>query len=205
MNSNICIMSGLSPTSESLMKGRPAVHGEAAALTREYRAWQGARYRCNNYDNRQWQNYGGRGIRVCKRWDDYRNFLADMGRCPPGLTLERKDVNGDYEPANCEWAAMRRQENNKRNTRRIRLGGVTRSLAEWCRHFDLPYRTIARRWETGWRGARLFLPIGQYRTRETGNKGNPNGNHIGHPQSKRTRAKIAASMRALRKREREAK
>lgn len=70
--------------------------------------------RCSNPNNKRYSDYGGRGIKVCKRWNDFRNFFADMGVRPGGRTLERKDNNGDYEPDNCCWATYYEQRINSR-------------------------------------------------------------------------------------------
>lgn len=81
---------------------------------RTYGIWQAMRGRCLNPNNVRWAAYGGRGIKICKRWEKFENFLSDMGEAPPGLTLERKDVNGDYKPSNCCWATWLEQARNKR-------------------------------------------------------------------------------------------
>ena len=79
--------------------------------------------RCESPANEQWKNYGGRGIRVCERWMEFENFIADMGPRPPGLTIERINNDGNYEPSNCKWATMSEQNRNKRNTRKGVVAG----------------------------------------------------------------------------------
>lgn len=69
--------------------------------------------RCANPKATGWERYGGRGIRVCERWMDYRNFLADMGEVPEGLSIDRINPDGNYEPGNCRWATDKVQANNK--------------------------------------------------------------------------------------------
>jgi hypothetical protein len=83
--------------------------------TPTYRSWQAMRQRCTNPTNASWAHYGGRGITVCERWQDsFESFLADMGERPTGRTLDRVDVDGNYEPGNCRWATPLEQARNKR-------------------------------------------------------------------------------------------
>jgi hypothetical protein len=115
------------------------------AQKKTYVTWIGMRARCNNPNHPKFHHYGGRRIRVCKRWDSFANFLADMGDKPKGLSLERNDVDGDYKPSNCRWATQKEQMRNLRITRRVKVGGKSYVAADLADQLGVKTDTIVSR------------------------------------------------------------
>lgn len=116
-----------------------APHGDSSSGRNapEYRAWAHMRRRCTNPKHPQFHDYGGRGIAICERWSDYRNFLADMGRRPsPKHSIDRIDVDGNYEPGNCRWTTKDVQQHNQRARSNTGHRGISWSARDksytWC-------------------------------------------------------------------------
>lgn len=141
-------------------EGRKAAnktHGESdrggkQAASVEYRAWQSMKRRCGNPRDSGFAHYGGRGIAVCERWrDDFLAFLADVGRRPsPDHSLDRIDVNGNYEPGNVRWATRVVQMRNRRSTVLITVNGVTRCAKDWATALGGSTRLVVARIARGW-------------------------------------------------------
>ena len=123
-------------------------HGKK--YSRVYVKWGGMLSRCRNPNASQYEKYGGRGITVCERWSTFENFYADMGDPPPRHSIERIDVNGNYEPGNCRWATDKEQANNRRNTRFYEVGGQRMTISDVAAQAGMPAQIIAGRMTSGW-------------------------------------------------------
>jgi hypothetical protein len=126
-------------------------HGHAAkGISRTYTTWGAMLSRCNDSKDNRFPDYGRRGISVCPEWRDFRNFLRDMGEKPNGMSLDRIDVNGNYEPSNCRWATAMEQARNKRNNRLLTFNGETRLVREWAEIYGIPFSALMHRINAGW-------------------------------------------------------
>lgn len=112
-----------------------------------YTTWQAMRRRCNWSGNDAYHNYGGRGIKVCERWNNFRVFVADMGPKPTlEHTLERIDNDGHYEPSNCRWATRLEQGQNTRRCRFVTIDGITASIGSHARRLGMDRSTVGRKY-----------------------------------------------------------
>lgn len=122
-------------------------HGKCGS--RIYVCWSNMLKRCRNKDDPHFKDYGGRGIRVCERWQTFENFFSDMGEQPAGLTIERVNNDGNYEPSNCKWATQEEQSNNKRSVRLIAYKGQSMSIAQWARKLGTKRSALIARLRAG--------------------------------------------------------
>jgi hypothetical protein len=118
--------------------------------TRTWKTWQAMHGRCSHPSVNGYERYGGRGIKVCERWKLFENFFEDMGERPAGASLDRIDVNGDYEPGNCRWSSRIEQARNRRDSIKFTWNGVTKHINQWAEETSLSIDTIAQRIKAGW-------------------------------------------------------
>lgn len=127
----------------------PDQHGMTGSV--EHALWIRMRQRCSNPKSTQYKYYGGRGITVCDRWQVFSNFFADMGPRPSlEYSIDRIDVNGNYEPGNVRWATKQTQAQNTTAAALITYQGETLNLCEWERKTGISSSTISRRLKRGW-------------------------------------------------------
>lgn len=135
--------------------------------------------RCYDSKSEYYYNYGGRGIKICQEWlDDYWKFQewAYANGYKDGLTIDRIDNNGNYEPSNCGWVTMKTQSNNKRNNRRITHNGATKTLVQWCEEFDVDYSRTRYRLDHGYSFEEAFTNKLYKKNKEGKSYGRTNGN-----------------------------
>lgn len=133
-------------------KNEKTTHG--MRYTRLYREWRSMINRCESESWRDFHNYGGRGISVFPEWREsfeaFRDWALENGY-RDDLTLDRIDVNGNYEPSNCRWASKKEQANNTRRSRYVEFNGEVKTIKEWADSFDLNYNTLySRISKRGW-------------------------------------------------------
>lgn len=141
-----------------MLKERFITHGQShlrnGKPTRTYEAWSSMKSRCFNPKKRHYEYYGARGITVCERWLKFENFLADMGECPPKLSIHRINNDGNYEPSNCKWATLKEQGRAKSNNRLLTINGETKPLIAWAEQYNILKTTLRERLQRGWSAER---------------------------------------------------
>lgn len=137
-----------------------------------FRIWQAMIARCENPNQKFYSNYGGRGIKVCPDWHDIKKFAewADETGFVAGknLSIERKDVNGNYCPENCCWIDKKLQPRNRRNTIKFKIDNVERPLSEWAEIYDVPYKKVIGRYYNGKRDPDDLFYKGNLQMRDLG-------------------------------------
>lgn len=120
--------------------------------------------RCYNPEEKFYKDYGGRGIKVCDEWMDkkeghsnFQKWAVENG-WEEGRSIDRIDVNGNYEPNNCRWATPEEQANNRRNNNYVTINGVTKTTSEWARQIGISQNAFTGRINSGWTGEELLKP-----------------------------------------------
>jgi hypothetical protein len=122
-----------------------------------YAVWRGTKQRCDDKNHEGYANYGGRGIKYCDNWKAFEGFYNDMGEAyQTGLTIDRKNNDGNYEPENCRWITQKMQCNNKRDNRNIEFDGIVDTLTNHCEKHGIPFHTAKSRLNSGWSVERTF-------------------------------------------------
>lgn len=143
--------------------------GHGMSFTPTYGSWETMIRRCNNKNDGSYPRYGGRGIAVCERWLKFDNFLFDMGERPEGMTLDRIDSNGHYEPGNCRWATPKQQQRNTSRNHMVSAFGETRPVSAWvedarCRVIDV---TLRARLRASWEPEKAITEPAEWRGKDT--------------------------------------
>ncbi len=125
---------------------RSTVHGLWG--TPAYISWSHMIQRCTNPKDKKYKNYGQRGITVCPEWFEFNNFYRDMGECPQGLTIDRKDNNKGYYKENCHWATSKEQANNTRRNHFLTFDGKTQTISQWAREKNINCGSLVNRIDT---------------------------------------------------------
>lgn len=146
---------------KDILSKMASTHRDSETLL--YKVYQNMKQRCVNPNNQRYKFYGGKGIAVCKEWNDdylkFKEWASDNGY-KQGLSIDRIDINRDYEPSNCRWAEYKVQNNNRSNNHYVTYNDVTKTLAEWAEEYNIDYNVFSWRIRKGWEVERaLTTPI----------------------------------------------
>jgi hypothetical protein len=143
--------------------------------TKQYSSWYGMRSRTGNKKQASYERYGGRGIKVCKKWETFEGFWDDMGESySDGLTLDRIDNNGDYCKENCKWSTRAEQSRNTSRNRNFTHEGETKCLSDWADVSGIAMTTLHRRLGLGWDIGRAITTKPAWSWKRQGQKNKPN-------------------------------
>lgn len=135
-------------------------HGYCTRLKRDptYRSWASMKNRCLDPNSPSYRYYGGRGIKICKSWNNFKNFLSDMGLRPNNnLSIERIDNNKGYRKDNCRWATSKDQSRNRRSNKWIEYNGETLILTDWAKRLGAKSYVLTHRIKKGWPIEKVIL------------------------------------------------
>lgn len=174
--------------------GKPKTHG--LSKTRVYRIWIDMNARCEKKNNKAYKHYGERGIKVCKEWKE--NFLsfynwAIKNGYKDELSIDRINVNGNYEPNNCRWADAKTQGNNKRNTRKIKIFNEVKTAYDFEKQYGIKAYLLLDRYDKGYRDDKLIYKSNLSHFRKCKNKRDSKGRFIKNEKTN----KISASKGAV--------
>ena len=130
--------------------------GKKGGQSPTYKTWAAMKRRCSDKNHRSKASYYDKGITVCERWKDFKNFLADMGERPEGSTIDRIDGNGNYEPSNCRWSTPKEQANNMKTNHYIERDGLRLTVSQWAEKLGIKDGTIRARLSRGWSDERAL-------------------------------------------------
>lgn len=150
------LMSGATRSCWCLRGTNNLQHGKSNSST--YRSWAAMKTRCLNKKHHLFHRYGGRGIKICKSWMRFKNFLADMGQRPKGLSLERKNNNYGYSKENCKWANRKEQARNTIQNRRLVFNGKSLCVTELSELCGVKKSTLLQRLKLGWSLRAAMIP-----------------------------------------------
>lgn len=139
---------------KELAKIRKTTHNFSRTST--YHIWQAMKNRCENPKSSMYKYYGGKGIKVCERWNTFTNFLTDMGERPIKKSIDRINNDGNYEPGNCRWATNFEQSRNTNRNHIIFHNGKSHCLSDWAALLNIPHKTLSNRLYSGWTIERAF-------------------------------------------------
>lgn len=142
-------------------------HNTRAARSATYTVWSNMLQRVADASRHNYHRYGGRGITVCERWREFRNFLEDMGASPDGMEIDRENNALGYFPGNCRWLPRKTNQRNRDNNHLIEWDGRQVTVAEASEISGLHYRTLLGRLSRGWSGSELFEKARKIKPRTT--------------------------------------